>query len=377
MRLLKLIFKIMLAHLDGLKSLFISKEIKIKLNITKNTNVENDLKLCDRIFKFYKEMKKHEPRNSPYGASSQWKDHIDKDFYPIKFSLENNDVKVFKNFLNNFGNWDKYLGIEEHTFLQKCNKNFLLRSYLKNFVFLKQYKLWSYLNSHKKKPIFLSTPKYGNQIGALIEGKYFATLASFSNEIISTNLINLLNKINKPVVAELGAGYGQMAYFMIKQKNMTFIDIDIPETLCLSAYYLMKCFPKKKVFLFGEKNLNSKKINQYDLVFLPYFKADILKKSKVDLFINKNSLGEMYPKTVKAYMKVISLCARYFFHMNHSVFKNKFSGEKKGLLSDEYPISKNFQLLSKYPDISHLIWLDGKVHYENDIFCYLYKKDLN
>ena len=54
MRLLKLIFKIMLAHLDGLKSLFISKEIKIKLNITKNTNVENDLKLCERILNFTK-----------------------------------------------------------------------------------------------------------------------------------------------------------------------------------------------------------------------------------------------------------------------------------------------------------------------------------
>ena len=33
-----------------------------------------------------------------YGASSQWKDHIDKDFYPMKLSLENNDVSVFKNF---------------------------------------------------------------------------------------------------------------------------------------------------------------------------------------------------------------------------------------------------------------------------------------
>ena len=96
---------------------------------------------------------------------------------------------------------EKYLGIEEHIFIKKCNKNFILRNYLKNFVFLKQYQLWKYLNSNKKKSGSLHSPKFGNQIGALIENKYFTTLASFSNEIISTNLVNLVKNHNKPNIA--------------------------------------------------------------------------------------------------------------------------------------------------------------------------------
>ena len=53
----------------------------------------------------------------------------------------------------------------------------------------------------KKKSIFLSTPKYGNQIGALIEGKYFTTLASFSNEVISS--CETESKQSKPTETEM------------------------------------------------------------------------------------------------------------------------------------------------------------------------------
>ena len=163
-----------------------------------------------------------------------------------------------------------------------------------------------------------------------------------------------------------------MAYFLTKNKKICFIDIDIPETLSLAAYYLIKCFPQKKIYLYGEKDFNFKNILKYDLIFLPHYKMTSLKNKKIDLIINKNSLGEMYPKTVKAYIKIVNECAEYFFHMNHSVFKNRFLKNKKGLLSNEYPLSKKFKMLCKYPDFLHLIWIDGKVRLENDIFCHLY-----
>ena len=48
----------------------------------------------------------------------------------------------------------------------------------------------------------------------------------------------------------------------------------------------------------------------------------------------------MYPKT-ENYIDIINSSSNYFFHMNHSVYKNKFEKNKKGLLSDEYPVTKN------------------------------------
>ena len=60
--------------------------------------------------------------------------------------------------------------------------------------------------------------------------------------------------------------------------------------------------------------------------------------------------------------------------MNHDVYRNKFSTNKSGLLSNEYPIGNEFTLVSKYLDIFHFIHLDGNIHFKNDIFAYLYKK---
>ena len=131
---------------------------------------------------------------------------------------------------------------------------------------------------------------------------------------------------------------------------------------------------KKKVFLYGEKSLPENFTKQYDLIFLPSYLHKKLKRNSIDLFINKNSLGEMYPNTINAYFKSINKSAKYFFHMNHHIYRNQFNGVKKGLLSEEYPISKDFKLVSKYPDFLHLIWIDGKLRLENDIFCYLYVK---
>ncbi len=373
-KLYRKLFNFFYPYLRGSQLYFIHNKKNISLHIPKKNNDTKDDKICKRIFESFKKMKINDIKKSDVSASSQWQKHIDKDFYPLKESLKENNFVKFKSFLNNFGNWSKYLGVEEQTLIQNYNKNFILRKYLKDHVFLNQLKLWNYFNANRKKISYLQTPKFGNQIGAIFENKYFTTLASFSNEIIASNLNDIIKSLNRPVVAELGAGYGQLAYFLLNKKKSCFIDIDIPETLCLAAYYLMKCFPNKKVFLYGENKLPENFTKKYDLVFLPSYLHKKLKKNSVDLFINKNSLGEMYPNTINAYFKSINKSTKYFFHMNHHIYRNQFDGVKKGLLSEEYPIRKDFKLVSKYPDFLHLIWIDGKLRLENDIFCYLYVK---
>ena len=64
---------IIFAHFQGVKTFFIPNRIKIKLEINKFYKDENDLKLCKRIFNFYKKMKMLEPKISIYGPSSNGK----------------------------------------------------------------------------------------------------------------------------------------------------------------------------------------------------------------------------------------------------------------------------------------------------------------
>ena len=55
----------------------------------------------------------------------------------------------------------------------------------------------------------------------------------------------------------------------------------------------MKTFPKKKVLLYGEDEFNKEALRKYDLIFMPPWEIKKTQENSIDLFINKNGLGEM------------------------------------------------------------------------------------
>ena len=353
---------------------FFKKNQRIKLEINFNKKSASDSEICKRIFNSFKKMKADQKKSFFTKPSKEWQNQLKISYRELNESFKENNSKKFQLFLNNFGVHDRYLGIENQVFLKEYSKNIFLKNYLKNTVFTNQMKLWNFHNSGKKSSKSLRTPKFGNQVGAKIDNN-FVTLSSFSNEIISSNLEELLNFNNKKLrVVELGGGYGQFAYHLLKKrKNFLYIDFDIPEVLCLASYYLIKTFPQKKTLLYGEKNFSIKKSKNYNFIFLPYFEISKLKKNSVDLFINMCSLSEMEKTSVHQYFKYINNASKYIFHMNHDINRNKFSKNKTSYLAHEYPISKKFILKSKYLDIFHFMNFNGNIDFDKDIFAYLYE----
>ena len=360
----------------GMLLVILNKSKKnIKLHTPKIIEVNTlDSHLASRIFASYKKMKSDQKKTlSLFKPSAMWQLLIDRDYKILKESVETNDLNKFMFFLSNFGNWKDYLAIENNTLIKEYSKNFFLRKYLLNVVFGKQLELWKYFNNYKKDTSALNAPTHGNQIGAYIDNN-FVVIGSFSNEIIASMLNNLICKLKRPVVSDLGGGYGKLAFYTLKEhKNFCFIDFDLPETLCLAAYYLMKTWPEKKTLLYGEEEYSQEKNNSYDLIFLPSFEITKLTNNSIDLFINKNSLGEMNPDAVNNYLKYICKSTNYFFHMNHDINRNTFQDGVKGLLGYEYPVDKKkFDLIFRYPTMEHSVYL-GELDLDNDIFMYLYK----
>ena len=110
------------------------------------------------------------------------------------------------------------------------------------------------------------------------------------------------------------------------------------------------------------------------MIFMPSFMIDKLKPKTIDLFLNKNSLGEMNPEAVDNFMKYINLSTEYFFHMNHDIFPNIYKDGKKGRLGYEYPVDiRDFKLIMRYPDIGHMLY-NGSFDRYMDIFFYLYQR---
>jgi len=160
-----------------------------------------------------------------------------------------------------------------------------------------------------------------------------------------------------------------------KQKNCCYIGLDIPEVLILGAYYLSKCFPEKKIFLYGQEKFNNNILQDYDLIFLPGWEIENISEDTVDMSMNKNSLGEMNPETAKKYLKHVNRISKYFFSMNHEFFRNKFSENNYSLINKEFNLDNNFKELIRYPDISHMTYKNNKIDLDSEIFFYMYEKN--
>ena len=141
-RLIKTILKKLYPYYKGLICTLTFQKSEIKLAIPNSNKIdETDLELAKKIFNSYKKMKLDQKKiNNIYRPSSMWQKHIDEDFNFLIKSYEKNNVNDFLFFLQNFGNWNKYLGIENQTLLKKYNKNFLLRKFLVNEIFQGQKK---------------------------------------------------------------------------------------------------------------------------------------------------------------------------------------------------------------------------------------------
>ncbi len=377
-RFIKTLKKKFYPYLKGFLLLFKFNDNEIKIYTSKLKKIDKkDLPLANRIFKSYKLTKSEQDAKSVvYKPSSLWQSQIDNDFSFLVEAYKNDDVEKFLFFLQNFGNWEKYLGVENQDLINKYNKNIFLKKFLSNEIFGGQFELWKYFNKDKNEDLDdLDIPKYGNQIGAVINNK-FMVIGSFTNHIYSKILSNYLNlKSEKNKILELGGGYGKLAYYLLKNiNNYTYIDLDIPETLTLASYFLSKSFPNKKNLFYGERNFNNNILNEYDLIFLPPWEIETIQDNTVNLAINKNSLGEMNPETARNYIKHIHRTSKYFFSMNHEYFRNNFNDGKKSLINKEYNIDKKFMELIRYPDFGHLTYTRNKLDFDNNIFFYIYEK---
>ena len=335
----------------------------------------SELEIVERIFQSFRKMKKNQKNISNcYLPSSMWQEQLDKSYFYLTSGLKENDIKKFHFFLANFGSWKTCHGVESTTLIRDNMTSLIRRRYLKNVIFYNQLKIWKWFYNNRKPISCLTYSTYGNQAGAYIDN-IFVGPGSFFNEIYGSILSELISDIKHPVVADLGAGYGKLAYFTLRDvDNFTFIDFDLPEILCLAAYYLMKVWPNKKVLLFGESDYSSETHGQYDLIFMPSQEICKVCQSSIDLFINKNSLGEMTQEAVINYINYITKATRYFFHMNHDIHPNIYSNNERGLLGYEYPVPRSeFKLLFRYPDVSHILY-QGGVDFNMDIFSYLYER---
>ena len=119
---------------------------------------------------------------------------------------------------------------------------------------------------------------------------------------------NIFQNEDIPVFLEIGGGYGEFARLLLSNYNIKLISIDLPESNCLTSYYLSQNFPNKKFFLYDDyskKNILTKSdILDNDILILPNhtrFDDDIT----FDFSMNARSMMEMNRDAINYYFKLV------------------------------------------------------------------------
>lgn len=200
-------------------------------------------------------------------------------------------------------------------------------------------------------PSELDSPCIGNPYGIFTNGQFIRTGSDYQFYYADKTAKLILNSVaeNNKVVLELGGGYGGYAFFLKKKigSNLTYVDIDLPETLALATFHLMAAFPKAKFALYGE-TIEWSNLSEFDFVMMPSFQIENIKESSVNLIFNSFSLAEMDPSAIRNYVSQFGRIApEYLFHVNHTT-NSKLGADGFGLEN------AGFYLMEKIPALWNL-----------------------
>jgi hypothetical protein len=255
----------------------------------------------------------------PYGARGEWDSFIRTGKREYVAALERSEVedlsRLLRNFFRNTGA-DGLLTISSYSQIAAANTRRKMK-----FVhyLLQDYYNWKDLTGNTS-PRPLGSPAIGNAWGYIIDNQLVMPGACRHNYFAHQARL-LLSEVEGgvPVVAEIGGGFGGLAYFLLSSgANCRYVNFDLPEILVVEQYYLMSAFPEKNFLLYGEQPIDfGPALESFDVILMPNFELPKLPDDSVDLFINTGSLSEMDYATVEEYIRHITrACRLYFFHDN-------------------------------------------------------------
>jgi hypothetical protein len=148
-------------------------------------------------------------------------------------------------------------------------------------------------------------PETGNPFGVLIDGTLVRAGAVYQHYSAHRIREHLASEGGR--VAEIGGGFGGMAYYLLRdQPNVRYIDFDLPESLALTSYYLLKAFPQLNFFLYGEGELTAKTIDRSDVVLLPIFEMESMPAGSVNVTFSSHVMADLSTEAISDYLDAIA-----------------------------------------------------------------------
>jgi hypothetical protein len=256
---------------------------------------------------------RHAP--SCYEPTPWWKENRRDSLHEVTRALTAGDTgalhRMYSNFFRDpcgaglvgvpFGNREEYF---------RCPMRDLhRRAYLGDMLYRLDY--WKSVTGGSLELHDLGVPNIGNPYGILLDD----TLIRFSAEYHHYCAYEVL-KLNSSrcVVTEIGGGHGATAYYLLRDaETLTYLNFDVPESIALASYFLLKAFPSKTFTLYGEKDLTEETIATSDVLLLPAFALQKIPPGIVDVTFASHVLNDFSRDALVAYMDFVSRATQDYF----------------------------------------------------------------
>ena len=329
----------------------------------------DDSAILKRIVIAYQKAKAEQPHTSEtFKVSNEWLPIYTRTLGGVMQALQQGNLtelnRMYSNFFRDpcsYGLFGFPLNIQKHLFKPDSARKY---RDIALTDFLHRHDLWKQRTHNAYGMRDLVTPDIGNPYGCMLNGTFIRGGTDYQHYYAQA-ITSLLPPGKKSVVLELGGGFGGMAYFLVRDNpQAVYIDLDLPETLALASYYLLKAFPDVPATLFGEAELSPETLGHSRIVMMPSFQILKMESKSVDLAFNSYSLAEMSPSAIREYIAELARCtSSHILHVNHN--------RDAILTADNFGIEDHgFKLINK--ELAG--WTSG-INPSSDEFEYLYKAE--
>jgi putative sugar O-methyltransferase len=324
-----------------------------------NVDQQKEREIIGRIFAAYK-LAKEDWKNAPaqYQIRGLWAEWIEVNYGKLLAAVNSHNHEAASEILQNFAREQFAIGTgSSYDDFVHYKTSLVGKAYVKTVWCDYRDKLVDAGFNLAK----ITHPLVGNPAGVRLEGKVIPT-ETLRHAYNAFAINNLLCNVEKPVIVEIGGGFGGQTYQTIYQSHKDgnpigkYFDFDIPEVQIVVSYFLLKSFPNLKIRLYGEGDVSAIETEQFDIGVFPHFTIDRLEDLSVDLVFNSNSFSEMDESASKHYLAVANRASRrYFMHINHEVrftFTYPDGSQSRNALGSELvPDADKFKRLYKRPRV--------------------------
>ena len=190
----------------------------------------------------------------------------------------------------------------------------------------------------------IEEPLVGDPIRIHLNKKLISldTAASITD---ANTLLPLVQHIERPCIAEIGAGHGRLAYAIASVRSSLYCVFDIPPALQVSQWYIEQTLPKKKIFRFRRfKHFEdiAEELDQSDVAFFTSNQLQLIPSRYFDIVSSISTLPELTAPQVALFLLLMQKTSRgHIFLKQWKRWKNDSDGTDFTL--DDYQFTADWR----------------------------------